>query len=323
MQAIRVTEIGGPEVLRRATVEDPTPGPGQALIRVDAAGVNFIEIYYRKGLYSTPIPFIPGSEGAGTVTAIGEGVTDIRVGDRVVSQGLKGSYAELAVADAQTLIRVPDGVDTKVAAAVFLQGLTAHYLTTSVHRLQRGERCLVHAAAGGVGLLLCQIARHIGAHVIGTVSSDEKAALALAAGAEEVIKYTEEDFVDGVMRITQGRRVHVVYDSVGATTFLRSMDCLAPRGMLALFGQSSGPVSPFDPNILNKKGSLFVTRPTLGHYVATRQELEWRAKEILDWVMDGTVNVRIDREVALRDAEHAHRALEARSTKGKVVIVTN
>jgi NADPH2:quinone reductase len=321
MRAVRIHEIGGPDVMQIETLDDPTPSAGEVVVRIEAIGLNFIEVYFRKGMYKTPLPFTPGSEGAGTVVAVGDDVRDIAVGDRVASTNLQGSYAELALAKADRLVRLPDGLDARDGAAAMLQGMTAHYLATSVYALKRGERCLVHAAAGGVGLLLCQIAKRIGAHVIGTTSNEEKAALARGAGADEVILYTKDDFVAEVRRITNGALVHVVYDSVGATTFLKSMDCLAPRGMLALFGQSSGPVAPFDPNLLNQKGSLFLTRPTLGHYVATRQELAWRAGEVLGWVRDGSLRLRIDREVPLAHAAEAHRALEGRRTTGKVLIV--
>ena len=321
MRAIRVHELGGPEVLRVENVDDPVPGPGQALVRVEATGVNFIEIYNRKGIYKSPLPFTPGEEGAGTITAVGPGVTDVRVGDRVVSYNLKGSYAELALADVDRLIAVPDDVSTQDAAAVMLQGMTAHYLVTSVYALQPGDTCLVHAAAGGVGLLLCQMAKRRNAIVIGTVSSEEKAKLARAAGADEVILYTRQDFVTEVARITGGKLVQVVYDSVGATTFEKSLQCLARRGMMALFGQSSGLVPPFDPLLLLRNGSLFLTRPTLAHYAATRDELVWRAGDVLGWVRDGSLDVRIDRAVPLTEAGDAHRALEERRTTGKVLLV--
>ena len=321
MRAIRVRETGGPEVLRVETVDDPVAGPGEVLVKVEAIGVNFIEIYNRTGIYKSTFPFTPGEEGAGTVAAVGPGVVDVTVGDRVVSYNLKGSYAELAVAAADRLIAIPDDVGTDVAAAVILQGLTAHYLVTSVYALQPGDTCLVHAAAGGVGLLLCQLAKRRNAIVIGTVSSEEKAALAREAGADEVILYTKQDFVAEVARITGGKRAQVVYDSVGATTFEKSLQCLAPRGMMALFGQSSGVVPPFDPLLLLRRGSLFLTRPTIGHYTATRDELVWRAGEVLGWVRDGSLNVRIDRAVPLAEAGDAHRALEARRTTGKVLLV--
>ena len=321
MRAIRIHETGGPEVMQLETIDDPAPGTGEALVRMESIGVNFVEVYYRKGLYKNPLPFTLGSEGAGTVVAVGAGVRDVAVGDRVTSQSFQGSYAELALAKADKLVRIPDGLEARIAAAAMLQGMTAHYLATSVYPLKAGERCLVHAAAGGVGLILCQIARRIGAHVIGTVSTEKKAALAREAGAHDTILYTTQDFVAEVRRITDGAMVHVVYDSVGATTFLKSMDCLALRGMLALFGQSSGPVAPLDPNVLNQKGSIFLTRPTLGHYVATREELAWRAGDVLGWVRDGSLKLRIDREVPLVHAAEAHRALEGRRTTGKVLLV--
>ena len=321
MIAIRVRETGGPEVLRVETVDDPVARPGEVLVRIEAVGVNFIEIYNRTGIYKSPLPFTPGEEGAGTVAAVGPGVSDVRVGDRVVSYNLKGSYAELAVVSAERVIAIPEGVSTETAAAVMLQGLTAHYLATSVYALQPGDTCLVHAAAGGVGLLLCQVAKRRNAIVLGTVSSEEKAALARQAGADEVILYTKQDFVAEVARITGGKRAQVVYDSVGATTFEKSLQCLAPRGMMALFGQSSGVVPPFDPLLLLRNGSLFLTRPTLAHYAATRDELVWRAGEVLGWVQDGSLDVRIDRKVPLADAGEAHRALEGRRTTGKVLLV--
>lgn len=321
MRAIRVNETGGPEVLAFETIDDPVPGPGEALVRMEAIGLNFLEVYHRTGLYKTPVPFTPGSEGAGTVVAIGDGTTNVAVGDRVASHGFSGAYAELAIAKADRLVRIPEGVDTRSGAAAMLQGMTAHYLAMSVYPLKAGEWCLVHAAAGGVGLLLCQIARRLGAHVIGTVSTEQKATLAIEAGAAATILYTKQDFVTEVKRITNGAGVHVVYDSVGATTFLKSMDCLAVRGMLALFGQSSGPVAPIDPIILNQKGSIFLTRPTLLHYVATRDDLAWRAGDVLGWVKDGSLKLRIDREVPLQHASEAHRALEGRRTTGKVLLV--
>jgi NADPH2:quinone reductase len=321
MRAIRVHENGGPEVLRVENVDDPIPGPGQVLVRLEATGVNFIEIYQRKGMYKTPLPWIPGEEGAGTVVSVGPGVTDLRPGDRVVSYNFRGSYAELAIADADRLIAVPDDVGIRDAAAVMLQGMTAHYLVTSVYALQPGDTCLVHAAAGGVGLLLCQMAKRRNAIVIGTVSSEAKAALAREAGADEVIIYTKQDFVTEVQRITDGKLAQVVYDSVGATTFIKSLQCLARRGMMASFGQSSGMGPPVDPLLLLRHGSLFLTRPTLAHYAAARDELVWRAGDVLGWVRDGSLKVRIDRAAPLAEAGDAHRALEERRTTGKVLLV--
>jgi NADPH2:quinone reductase len=322
MKAIRVHEAGDADVLREEEIPDPVPGPGEALVRVDAVGINFIEIYQRKGLYPMQRPYTPGREGAGTVVAIGEGVTAVQVGDRVASEGLDGSYAELATAKAERLVVLPEGVTTRDGAAAMLQGMTAHYLATSTYPLGAGDWCLVHAAAGGVGLLLCQIATaERGARVIGTTSTEAKAALARDAGATDVILYTQQDFVSEVKRITGGRGVRVVYDSVGCTTFEGSLDCLSPRGMLVLFGQSSGPVAAFDPQILNRKGSLFFTRPTLGHYVATRAELEARASELLGWILDGSVKLRVDRTFPLAAAADAHRALESRQTTGKLLLL--
>ena len=320
MKAIRVHDHGGPDVLRLDTVADPVPGPGEALVRLESIGVNFIDVYFRKGMYPTAVPFTPGSEGAGVVVAIGDAVTDVAVGDRVASQNFTGAYAELALARADRLVPLPDGLSARDGAAAMLQGMTAHYLAASTHTLQAGDCCLVHAAAGGVGLLLCQIARRHGAFVIGTVSTDEKAALARDAGANETILYTRQDFVAEVRRITGGVGVQVVYDSVGATTFLKGLDCLAPRGMMALFGQSSGAVDPIDPQLLNRKGSLYLTRPTLANYVATTAELRWRAGEVLGWIRDGSLRLRIDREVPIERAADAHRALEARQTMGKVLL---
>ena len=320
MKAVRVREHGGPDVLRVETVPDPTPGAGEVLVQLESIGVNFIDCYFRKGQYKTALPYTPGSEGAGVVVAIGSGVTEVTVGDRVASQNFLGAYAELAIARADRLVVLPEGVASRDGAAAMLQGMTAHYLAASTHTLQAGDCCLVHAAAGGVGLLLCQIARRHGAFVIGTVSTPEKAALARDAGANETINYTKQDFVAEVKRITGGVGVQVVYDSVGATTFLKGLDCLAPRGMMALFGQSSGPVDPLDPQLLNQKGSLFLTRPTLAHYVATPAELRWRAGEVLGWIRDGSLRLRIDRDLPLARAADAHRALEARETTGKVLL---
>lgn len=321
MKAIRIHGHGGPEVLRYEEAPTPRPGAGQALIRIEAIGVNFIDIYHRSGLYPVQFPYTLGQEAAGVVTELGPDVSGIAVGDLVAYTGVPGAHAEFAVVPADRLVPVPAGVSARQAAAAILQGVTAQYLATSTYPLAAGRTCLVHAAAGGVGLLLCQIAKRLGARVIGTVSNEAKAALARTAGADEVILYTQQDFEAEVKRITRGTGVHVVYDSVGKTTFDKSLDCLAPRGMLVLYGQSSGPVPPFDPQILNRKGSLFLTRPTLAHYVATRQELLDRAGQVLDWVADGSLSVRIGREYPLADVAEAQRALAARETTGKVLLV--
>jgi NADPH2:quinone reductase len=326
MHAVRVHENGGPEVLRYEEIPVPTPGAGQALVRLEASGVNFIDVYKRTGLYKLPLPATLGEEGAGTVVALGEGAAEVRVGDRVAWASVGGSYAQYAAVPAAKLVPLPDGVSAKQGAAVMLQGMTAHYLASSAYLLREGDRCLVHAAAGGVGLLLVQIAKKRGAFVIGTAGSDEKAELARRAGADEVIVYTRQDFVAETKRIAGGRGVRgvqgvqVVYDSVGRTTFLPGLDVLAPRGMMVLFGQSSGPVAPVDPQLLNQKGSLFLTRPTLAHYVATRDELLARARDLFAWIADGTLSVRVGAEFPLGEAAEAHRALEGRRTTGKVLL---
>jgi NADPH2:quinone reductase len=321
MKAIRVQSPGGPEVLRLEEVTTPEPGPGQVLVKVEAAGVNFIDVYQRTGLYKVPMPFTPGQEAAGVVTALGPGVTTPRIGDRVAYTSVLGAYSQYAVVPADRLVMLPDEVSTKQGAALMLQGLTAHYLATATYQLKVGDTCLVHAAAGGVGLLLCQIAKIRGARVFGTVSTREKAALARAAGADELILYTEQDFETEVKRLTNGAGLQVIYDSVGKTTFEKGLNCLAPRGMMVLYGQSSGPVGPFDPQVLSQKGSLFLTRPTLGHYVATRVELLARASEVFGWVSSGAVKLRIERELPLAAAAEAHRLLEGRKTTGKVLLI--
>lgn len=321
MHAIRVHQTGGPEVLRYESVERPSPGPGQALVKLDAAGVNFIEVYQRTGLYKAPLPFIPGTEAGGTVVEVGTDVSAVRVGDRVASQSFAGSYAEFSLAPAERLVKLPDGVSTRLGAAAMLQGITAHYLACSTFPLASGHVCLVHAAAGGVGLLLCQIAIRRGARVIGTVSTQEKARKAREAGAHEVILYTQQDFKAETMRLTGQGGVDVVYDSVGRTTFAKGLDCLAPRGMMVLYGQSSGPVAAIDPQILNQKGSLFLTRPTIVHYVATRAELLERASAVLGWVADGSLKVSVGREFPLAAAAEAHAELEGRKTVGKVLLI--
>ena len=320
MKAILIEKTGGPEVMTYADVPEPVPGAGQALVQLAASGVNYIDVYYRTGLYPYPVPGVLGVEGAGTVLSVGNGVSDVRVGERVAYTGVPGAYAERTVVPADRLVRLPDGLSFRDGAAAMLQGMTAHYLACSTHPLAPGEWCLVHAAAGGVGLLLCQIAKLRGAHVIGTASTDEKAALARAAGADEVIVYSREDFADRVRRITDGAGVHVVYDGVGATTFMKSLDCLRPRGLLALFGQASGPVAPVDLSILNLKGSLYVTRPSLNVYIATREELVARAADVLGWIRDGKLKLRVEHVFPLADAAEAHRALEGRRTTGKLVL---
>ena len=321
MKAIRIHAHGGPEVLQYEDIPVPTPGAGQALIRVEAAGINFIDVYRRTGLYKVDLPHTLGQEGAGTVAAIGPDASGMGVGDAVAFADVPGAYAEYAVVPAARLVPVPPGVSTHQAAAVMLQGMTAHYLASATYPLQRGDGCLIHAAAGGVGLLLCQIAKRRGARVIGTVSTEAKAELARGAGADEIIFYTRQDFESEVKRLTGGAGLPVVYDSVGKTTFDKGLNCLRRRGMMVLYGQSSGPVAPFDPQTLNQKGSLFLTRPTLFHYIATRDELLARAGEVLGWVADGSLTVRIEREYPLAEVAAAQRALEGRETTGKVLLI--
>ena len=321
MRAIRPRQTGGPEVLVLEEVPDPTPSQGEALVRVEAAGVNFIDIYQRSGQYPQPLPLLSGNEGAGTVEAVGEGVTEVRPGDRVAWASGPGSYATHVTVPAKRLVPVPEGLDTRAAAAAMLQGMTAHYLTRSTYRLGRGDACLVHAAAGGVGLLLCQMAKRAGAFVIGTVSTEEKAALARAAGADEVILYTRADFQAETRRLTGGQGVSVVYDSISKDTFDKSLASLRPRGMLVLFGQSSGAVPPFDPQALNRFGSLFLTRPSLHHHTATREELLERAGDVLGMIQRGELSIRIGATFPLADAAEAHRALAGRATTGKVLLL--
>lgn len=320
MKAIRIEKPGGRDALTYADVPEPSPARGQVLVAIEFAGVNFIDVYQREGLYPIPTPFTPGLEAAGTVVGLGPGVDDFHVGDRVAYQGIHGAHAERAVVPADRLVRLPDGVSTRDAAALMLQGLTAHYLATSTYPLKSGDTCLVHAAAGGVGLLLCQIAKLRGARVFGTVSTEQKAALAREAGADEVIRYTTQNFVTETKRLTANRGVEVVYDSVGRTTFDQSLECLAPRGFMVLFGQSSGPVAPINPQLLSQKGSLYLTRPTLAHYAATRDELVNRTRELFGWVRDGRLSIRIDREVPFKDVAEAYRALEGRETSGKILL---
>lgn len=321
MKLIQVTTPGGPEELKLTDAPVPSPGPGEALIRIAATGVNFIDVYFRMGLYKADLPFTPGNEAAGTVEAVGEGVTLVKPGDRVAYAMFRGSYAEYAVVPAASLVVLPDNVTFNTAAAAMLQGMTAHYLTHSTFPLQPGHKVLVHAAAGGAGRLIVQMAKMLGATVYGTAGSDEKAAIAKSAGADEIIVYTREDFAVEVKKFTDGKGVDVIYDSVGATTFSKGLDILRPRGMMALFGQSSGPVAPIDPNILNPKGSLFMTRPSLAHHCLTRDELLWRANDVLGWIASGKLELRIDKTYPLADAPDAHRDLEGRRTAGKLLLI--
>jgi NADPH2:quinone reductase len=299
----------------------PYPGPKEALVRVAASGVNFIDVYFRTGLYKAEIPIALGCEGAGTVERVGAEVTEIAPGDRVAWALPRGSYAEYALVPAWQLVKLPDSLDFQTAAAVMVQGMTAHYLTHSTCALKPGDSCLVHAAAGGAGGLIAQMAKMRGARVFGTVSTEEKAAVARENGVDEVILYTRTEFDVEVRRLTNGRGVDVVYDSVGQSTFAKSLNCLRPRGLVALFGQSSGPVPPFDLNTLNGKGSLFVTRPSLGHYALTREELLWRAGDVLGWIGSGKLHPRIERAYPLAEAAEAHRALEGRKTAGKLLLI--
>ncbi len=320
MKAIRVHQYGGPEVLRYEEAPLPEPGPGQARVKIEAIGLNFIDIYQRTGLYPLKTPLTLGMEGAGVVDAVGANVSEVKVGDRVAYAMEVGSYAEYAVVAAWRLASVPSNIDMRSAAAVMLQGMTAHYLTRSTYPLKKGDRALVHAAAGGVGLLLVQVAKRLGATVFGTVSTEAKARLAREAGADEVILYTQSDFAAEIKRLTNGAGVHVVYDSVGQTTFEKSLDCLRPRGYLVLFGQSSGPVPPFNLGML-AKASLFVTRPTLVHYATNHGEVRGRASDLFRWIENGELKLRIDRTFPLAQASEAQRLLEERKTAGKVLLV--
>jgi NADPH:quinone reductase len=323
MQAIQIITPGGPEALTLSEIPTPAPGPGEALIHIEASGVNFIDVYQREGRYPHPLPFTLGQEAAGVVTALGEAIDDseIKVGDRVVWCSVMGTYAEYAVAPVARLVLVPDGVTSREAAAAMLQGMTAHYLADSTYPIQKGDQVLVHAGAGGVGLLLTQIAKSLGARVFTTVSTEEKAELSRAAGADELILYTQEDFAARVKSLVDGPGLNAVYDSVGKTTFEASLSCLRPRGMMVLYGGSSGAVPPFDLIRLSTMGSLFVTRPKLGDYTATREELEGRAGEILHAVGNGTLKLRIEHTYPLADAAQAHRDLEGRKTTGKILLI--
>jgi NADPH2:quinone reductase len=321
MKAIRIHEFGGPEALRFEDVPEPTPKPNEAVVKIDAAGVNFIDIYQRTGIYKLPLPTTLGLEAGGVAVAVGSDVHDVKVGDRVAWTSVQGAYAEFAAVPVDRLVPLPASVTTKQGAATMLQGMTAHYLSHSTYPLKAGETCLVHAGAGGVGLLLTQIAKLRGARVITTVSNDEKAALSRDAGADLVIQYTTQDFEAEVKAFTGGKGLPVVYDSVGKSTVEKSINCLAPRGMLVLFGQSSGVVPTIDPQLLSQKGSLFFTRPTLVHYIASRDELLQRARELFGWIGSGALRLRIEFECPLADAGAAHIALAGRQTTGKVVLV--
>jgi len=321
MKAIRVHQQGGLDALKYEDIPVPQPGKGEARVKIYASGVNFIDVYHRDGRYKPPLPVTLGQEGAGVVDAVGEGVTDVKVGDRVAYTSAQGSYAEFAIVPAWRLVPVPQGVAFEFAAAVMLQGMTAHYLTHSTYPLKSGETALVHAAAGGLGLLLVQIAKMIGARVIGTTSTDAKARIAKEAGADEMILYTTQDFEAEVKRLTNNKGVDVIYDSVGKTTFEKGLNCLRPRGYMVLCGQSSGPAPAIDPQTLNPKGSLFITRPTLVHYTANRAELLERASAVLGWVQSGKLKVLIDKTFPLAQAGEAHQYLESRASKGKLVLI--
>ena len=320
MKAVRFHQTGGPEVLQYEDVSDPTPTAGQALVKLEAVGLNYIDTYHREGLYPLDLPCTPGMEGAGVVLQVGDGVTSVSNGDRVAYAGAIGAYAEMACVEADRLVPLPEGVELETGAAAMLQGMTAHYLAHGTYALSGDDVAVVHAAAGGVGLLLVQMAKRQGARVIGTVSTEEKERLARDAGADEVIRYTEVDYEEAVRELTGGEGVNVIYDSVGKTTFLKGLNLLKPRGYMVLFGQSSGPVEPFDPQLLSAGGSLFVTRPTMNHYIQTRDELLQRAGDVLTWIRDGKLSLRIGARYDLSAAADAHRALQGRQTTGKVVL---
>ena len=321
MKAIRIHQYGGPEVLSFEEDVSLEPGEGKTAVKIRAIGVNYIDIYHRTGLYKVALPFSPGMEAAGVVETVGAGVSDLKPGDRVGYAMALGSYAERAIVPSWQLVKLPQDVSFESAAAGLLQGMTAHYLTQTIYPVQKGDTVLLHAAAGGAGLLIAQMARQRGARVIGTVSNREKAPLARDSGADDVIIYTEVDFESEVMRMTDGKGVQVVYDSVGKTTFEKSLNCLRPRGMMVLFGQSSGVVPPFDPGILASKGSLFLTRPSLGHYTLTREELLWRAGDVLNWASSGKLKIRVDKTFPLAEAAAAHRYLESRRSTGKLLLI--
>lgn len=319
MKAIRVHTPGGLEAMRLEEIPVPVAGEGQVLVRVQAVGVNFIDIYKRSGIYALPTPFTVGEEAAGVVEAVGPGVSGVKPGDRVAWANVVGAYAEYAAVPAEKLVRVPEGLDSRTAAALMLQGMTAHYLLKSTYPLKAGETCVIHAGAGGVGLLLIQMARMIGARVIATASSEAKRALAREAGADHTLPY--ENFDQGVLELTGGKKADVVYDGVGQATWEGSLNSLRVRGMMVLYGQSSGPVPPFDPQVLNRKGGLYLTRPSLWHYTQDRAELEWRASEVLQWAAEGRLKVRIGAQFPLEQAAEAHARLQGRETTGKVLLI--
>lgn len=321
MKAIRIAQYGGAEVLRFEDVGAPEPGDRQVRVAIEAAGVNFIDTYHRTGLYPLDLPFTLGLEGAGTVDAVGAAVSGLTEGDRVAWKSVAGSYAEQVVANEDDVVKIPGAVATKTAAAVMLQGLTAHYLVNSTYPIREGDTCLIHAAAGGVGLLLVQMAKMRGARVIGTTSTEEKAALARGAGADDIILYTERDFEAEVQRLTDGQGVEVAYDSVAKATWEKSINCLKPRGYMVFFGNASGPVPPIDPLLLSQKGSIYLTRPTLNDYTQTREEYLQRTDEVMGWIQDGALNVRIGEEHPLENAAEAHIRLEGRKTTGKVLLI--
>ena len=321
MKAIQVQQPGGPEALKLVDIAVPKPKPNEAIVKIAASGVNFIDVYFREGRYPSPLPFIDGQEASGTVTEVGSEVKSVQPGDRVAYTGVMGAYAEYAAVPADRLVKVPDKITDQQAAAAMLQGMTAHYLMYSAYPLKKGETALIHAAAGGAGLLLVQMAKNIGARVIGTVGSQEKAKLAHEAGADETILYTEQDFEVETKRLTDGKGVHVVYDGVGKSTFEQDLNIMRPRGYVVLFGGASGAVPPFDPIKLSQKGSLFLTRPSLAHYIITREELEWRASDVFNMIAAAKLKLRIEYIYKLDDAQQAHRDLEGRKTTGKVLLI--
>jgi NADPH:quinone reductase len=320
MKAVQITEYGGPEVMKYTELPNPTPGNGEALVEIQAVGVNFTDTYSRAGINPPRLPWIVGVEGAGVVRKVGAGVTYVKEGDLVAYCSIPGTYAEQAIAPAARLIKMPPGLDTRTGAAAMLQGMTAHYLCHSTYRVQRGDRVLIHAGAGGVGLLLIQMVKRLGGYVFSTVSTEAKAELAKGAGADHVIIYTRQDFAEEIKKATDGKGVQVVYDAVGKTTFDKSVSCLARRGYMVLYGQASGPVPPMDPRVL-ANGSLFLTRPGLGDYTATREELEQRAGDVLGWIKAGELKLRVEHVFPLSEAAEAHRQLESRATTGKVLLI--